>query len=209
VGPAAARHFYWLDQKPYSSYEAVVDATSGDVGPTFGLDRVQGDGSTVIQTSQGAGGIGHSRRLAWVHDGPASDGGQLLRVRSGGCGSDCGADDVYRVRFRETTGRIPRFNNSTTQSTLLILENPTSRTVQGFVYFWRADGTLAAKSPLSVVARGSVVVNTVLVPPGLAGTSGSITIAHDGGYGGLVGKTVALEASSGFSFDAPLVPVAP
>ena len=29
-----------MSQKPYSSYEAVVDATSGDVGPSLVLDRM-------------------------------------------------------------------------------------------------------------------------------------------------------------------------
>ena len=43
---------------------------------------------------------------------------------------------------------------------------------------------------------------------GLAGASGAMTVAHDGGYGGLVGKAVALEPATGFSFDSPMVPVA-
>jgi len=33
--------------------------------------------------------------------------------------------------------------------------------------------------------------------------SGHITVAHDGGYGGLVIKAVALEPTTGFSFDTP------
>ena len=39
---------------------------------------------------------------------------------------------------------------------------------------------------------------------GVTGQSGSITIAHDGGYGALSGKAVALEPSTGFSFDSPM-----
>jgi hypothetical protein len=35
----------------------------------------------------------------------------------------------------------------------------------------------------------------------LVGVGGSITIAHDGPYGGLNVKSVALEPSTGFSFD--------
>jgi hypothetical protein len=45
-----------------------------------------------------------------------------------------------------------------------------------------------------------------LSTPGLAplvGQSGSITIAHDGPYGSLNIKAVALEPSTGFSFDTP------
>lgn len=38
-----------------------------------------------------------------------------------------------------------------------------------------------------------------------AGTGGALTVAHDGRYGDLVGKTVALEPATGFSFDSPMV----
>jgi hypothetical protein len=40
--------------------------------------------------------------------------------------------------------------------------------------------------------------------PSLVGQSGSITVAHDAPYGVLTGKAVALEPSSGFSFDTPM-----
>ena len=48
-----------------------------------------------------------------------------------------------------------------------------------------------------------LVLDTAAVVPG---ASGSLTVAHDGPYGGLVGKAVALEPSTGFSFDTPLEP---
>jgi hypothetical protein len=38
------------------------------------------------------------------------------------------------------------------------------------------------------------------------GQSGTITLASDGRYGDLAGKTVALEPATGFSFDSPMVP---
>jgi hypothetical protein len=41
--------------------------------------------------------------------------------------------------------------------------------------------------------------------PSLAGQSGHITVAHDGGYGALNMKAVALEPATGFSFDTPSV----
>jgi hypothetical protein len=49
------------------------------------------------------------------------------------------------------------------------------------------------------------VINTASVP-GVETASGAITVVHDGRYGELVGKTVALEPATGFSFDTPLVP---
>ena len=39
-----------------------------------------------------------------------------------------------------------------------------------------------------------------------SGTSGSIIVAHTCGYGGLAGKAVALEPSTGFTFDTALIP---
>jgi hypothetical protein len=33
-----------------------------------------------------------------------------------------------------------------------------------------------------------------------------MTVAHDGAYGALAGKAVALEPATGFTFDTPLVP---
>jgi hypothetical protein len=40
----------------------------------------------------------------------------------------------------------------------------------------------------------------------VAGHAGTITVSHDGRYGDLAGKTVALEPSTGFSFDSPMEP---
>ena len=54
-------------------------------------------------------------------------------------------------------------------------------------------------------ARGLVAIATPSVP-GLAGQSGSITLAHNGPYGALTGKSVAVEPASGYSFDSPLLP---
>ena len=47
------------------------------------------------------------------------------------------------------------------------------------------------------------MLNTATVAPGVGG---SVTVAHDGRYGDLAGKTVALEPATGFSFDSPMLP---
>jgi hypothetical protein len=41
---------------------------------------------------------------------------------------------------------------------------------------------------------------------GLAGQSGSIRVTHDGRYGELMGKAVAIEPGTAFTFDTPLIP---
>jgi hypothetical protein len=72
--------------------------------------------------------------------------------------------------------------------------------------FWRASGAPAASQAFTLAPHGLAVVNTLGIA-GLAGTSGSVTIVHDGAYGALVGKSVALEPATGFSFDSPLSPL--
>jgi hypothetical protein len=129
-------------------------------------------------------------------------------VRSTGCGTDCGADDTYRVRARETTYAVPRFNQSGTQGTVLVVQNRTTRTVSARAYFWSPAGILLGESLFTLAARATHVLNVATVP-GLSGQSGSLTIAHDGGYGALAGKAVALEPSTGFSFDSPMGERAP
>ena len=48
------------------------------------------------------------------------------------------------------------------------------------------------------------MLNTATVA-GVAGQGGTITVSHDGRYGDLAGKTVALEPATGFSFDSPML----
>jgi len=84
-----------------------------------------------------------------------------------------------------------------------VLQNPTDGTITGSAYFWDVAGTLLAFHPFILVAHSTLVLNTATVP-GLAGQSGTITIGHDGRYGDLSGKAVALEPATGFSFDSPM-----
>lgn len=202
-GPAAREQVFLVDQKPYSSYEAVIDEISGDVQP-LEVDRLAGDGTTVLQSAQATSAVGASLSLRWRNAGGSSVSDQTVRIRSGGCGTDCGADDTYRVRFYETTASIPRFNNSGTQVTVLVLQNPTDDTISGTVYFWSPAGALLGMSAFSLTGRQTLILNTAGVA-GAGGQSGAITIAHDGPFGALSGKAVALEAATGFSFDSPMV----
>ena len=55
-------------------------------------------------------------------------------------------------------------------------------------------------------AYGVNVVNTGSLPA-LAGLSGSAQISHDAGFGELAGKAVALEPSTGFTFDTVMATI--
>ena len=199
-GPLPDEDWFKLSIKPYSSYEAVVDGTSGDIGPTLQVDRVTMDGT--LFGSATAIGLGFSRSMRFHNPNGVSVEDKWIRVRSGACATDCAPDDVYRLRFYETTGAVARFNNSGGQVTVLILQNPTSAPVTGTAYFWDQAGTLLASPPLALAPRTTLVLDTSTVA---GGQSGSLTIGHDARYGDLSGKTVALAPAQGFSFDTPMV----
>ncbi|PYP39676.1 MAG: hypothetical protein DMD43_10350, partial [Gemmatimonadetes bacterium] len=201
VGGAANSDYYVLAQMPASSYEVLVDSTSGDIGPTLDVQRI-GPGGSVLQSSLPTG-VGFSRSLRWINPTPDVITNETIRVRSAGCGTDCGADDVYMIRAFETTYSIPRFNNSGTQITVILLQNPTNYAISGTAIFWDSNGTATAPLPFTLVPKQVLVFNTAVVAPGL---SGSVTVMHDGRYGDLSGKTVALEPATGFSFDSPMLP---
>ena len=202
----ADEDYYRIEQQPYSSYEVVVDETSGDIGAGAGpaLERLAPDGTTVVQTAQAVG-AGSSRSLRFVNTTGAAVDDEMIRVQSQACGSDCGSDDVYRLRAYDTTYLAPRFNNASSQVTVLLLQNSGASAVAGRVYFWSAGGALLHEHPFTLAPQGALSLNTASIAP-LAGQGGSATVAHDGPHGSLAGKAVALEPSTGFSFDTPLAP---
>ena len=181
----AAPDLFVLHEPARTSWEAIVDGASGDLGPGTGplferLDaglwrscsprpRWERDPRAVLRWSNASGS---------PHDG-------YLRVASDGCTSDCGADDVYRLRAYETTARVPRFNASG-QTTVLVLQNVTGSVVAGTAFFWDPAGAVLGSHVFTLPAHATLVLNCSLVP-GVAGRSGSITVVHDGGYGGLAG----------------------
>jgi parallel beta-helix repeat protein len=191
---------YRIGQKPYSSYEVVVDATSGDMVPAT-LQRLAGDNVSVMQAATPVA-VGDTVSLSWENATSLTVVNQHIRV-DGACAAACGADDLYRIRAFETTYSIPRFNNAGTQVTVLLLQNPAGYTINGHAWFWTSTGTLLGTHPFTLASKQTLVLNTATVA-GVAGQGGAITVSHDGRYGDLAGKTVALEPSTGFSFDSPM-----
>ena len=202
-GPTADEDFYRIGQQPRSSYEVVVDGASSDLVP-LSLERLAADNATVLQAGSPVG-TGTSVSLRWANPFDIPIVNQHIRIRSGGCTTVCGADDVYRIRAHETTYTIPRFNNSGTQLTVLLVQNPTDYAVAGEAYFWSPAGALLHAEPFVLPPRGLFNLNTAAVPA-LAGQSGSVTVANDARYGDLTGKAVALEPGSCFSFDSVMTP---
>jgi hypothetical protein len=86
--------------------ESSGDLSSGAAGPA--LERLSPNLADVLQTSVPAG-VGYARSLR-LQNATSVSVETYARVRSTACTTDCGADDVYRLRAYETTLRIPRFN---------------------------------------------------------------------------------------------------
>jgi hypothetical protein len=117
-----------------------------------------------------------------------------------------GPETFYDVSFRDTTYFAPRFNNSGSQVSVVIVQNLKGTAVNGDISFFDASGTLLGSLPIALGPNALYVLNTAAAP-GLAGQSGSASIAHLGGYGALAGKVVALEPATGFTFDTAFTPV--
>jgi plastocyanin len=200
-----AQDRYHIGQRPFSSYEVVADAVAGN--PALLLARTPAAGTPFLQFSAPvAGGIGFTQSLRWQNNTAAGDDGQLILVGNGSCPGACSPNDYYRLRAYETTYAVPRFNNSSTQVTVLLLQNPTDYSVSGTILFWDAAGVLLNTGGQAFVlaAKAALVLPTGTVA-NVAGKSGTITITNTARYGDLVGKAVALEPATGFSFDSPMV----
>lgn len=202
-GLVADQDWFLMPQKRQASYEVIIDGVSGDFDGGPAIDRIASDRTTVLQQAIPAvtNSLGVTRALRWANT-TSTTVRDYVRVASTFCGTTCGADDVYAIRVRETTVNVPRFNAAGTQVTVLLTQNATERAVDVTFFYWSTGGTLLQQVSTTVAPKTLLVTNVGTIP-GLVGQSGHITIAHDGGYGGLVVKTVALEPSTGFSFDTP------
>jgi plastocyanin len=196
-----APDLYRIGQKGYSSYEVVVDPVAGN--PSLTLSRVDA-GGTLIQPGLPLSSINMSQSLRWPNTTAADVNTERVRVSNASCGTACSTNDVYVLRAYETTLAIPRYNQTGSQATVVVLQNPTSYTIAGTVYFWNATGALVNPATFSIAPRAAFVLNAGTVA-NVAGTSGTITIAHNGRYGDLSGKAVALEPATGFTFDTQAV----
>ena len=98
-------HVFRLLVPAGASFEVVVDGISGDLLP-LSLQRLDATGTAVLQQATPEG-TGASASMRWENMSAVPVANQLVSVRSGGCTTDCGADDVYRLRAYETTASIP------------------------------------------------------------------------------------------------------
>jgi hypothetical protein len=196
-GSLADVDYYPVTLDPWTSFEVVVDGLTGDLGlGASSVVRLDENGA-VLQTSAPAGSLGRVRSLAWIQQGgrPALN---FVRVGGAQCGANCGSDDVYRLRAYETTYAVPRFNNSGTQTTVLLLQNNDRNAVSGDLVFRSPNGAIIATVAFTIPVNGLLVYHTAQAAPN---TAGSISIPNTARYGSLAGKSIAMEPSTGFAFD--------
>lgn len=197
------RHSYQV--RVFNTNVCLLGAAAGCAS----LARVAGDGTTVLTA-----GIEPDGRLLpgnypcwlavrWI---ASADEFAFIRVNGYTLGVAAVAANQYDIQMLDTTYLLPRWNNSGTQITIFLIQNGSTSPITGSIFFYDAGGALLATQPLSLAGNSLQVVSTAGIPA-LAGASGSAAIAHDGGYGALAGKAVALEPSTGFTFDTLIAPI--
>ena len=198
----ADQDWYLVASHAFSSYQAVIDGMTGDLDlASTNMQRLDASGSIVLGNALVTD-FGGNLSLDWQQGDVASPVASYVRVQGPACGTSCNSFDTYRMRFYETTYTIPRFNNSGTQATVLLVQNATDRTCDVTYYFLAATGSLISASASQLTTRELEVIPTTSVA---ANQSGSVRIAHTCGFGGLSGKAVALEPATGFTFDTQMV----
>ena len=199
----ADQDWYIFSNAARSSYEVLIDGTSGDMNLTGGdVARIASDAVTIAQNSVQL--AGYSAALRWQNTAAAAE-TNWIRVSGASCGTTCSNNDQYRIRMYETTYAIPRFNNSGTQITVLIVSSVATFTCSAQFNFYSPSAVFLGSTTNTFSPRETLVLNTSSLGFA-AGASGSIIVSHTCGYSGMAGKAVALEPSTGFSFDTAMVP---
>jgi hypothetical protein len=199
-GGVADVDFLEVEASARSSYQVVVDGMTGNLDlDASDVTLVRENGSLVASAqASGSGRI----TLTWN---PGVGDTVFVRVGGAACGTTCNSQDRYRIRFYETTYSIPRFNNTGTQATVLLVVNRSHTTCSIVYQFFDVLGGFLASAVQTLPAFAMDV--RPVAASNLTGLSGSIRVTHTCGYGGLAGKAVSVEPSTGFTFDTQMVPV--
>lgn len=191
--------FARVQQRAFRSYEVRVTNSPLRLAQISMPNRVDCAGTVLTAGQPFESGALDAASIRWI---AAADGDTYVRTTTTVA---VGAGATYEIELLETSYSIPRFNNTATQATVIVIQNQRVFAVNGTVYFFGPTGNIIIGQTFSIPERGLLVLNTASVP-GAAGQSGSVLVSHDGGYGALAGKAVALEPATGFTFDTPMVP---
>jgi hypothetical protein len=210
VGGVADQDWFRIFPRAKRSYEVLVLNVAGDTGANVGtsgellLTRRNAAGTTLLQTGipldeAGAGGAQFMRSLRWI---AGADSDERILVTNNITTSTSGA--IYTILLRETTLYCPRYNNTGSQTSVLILQRTNADTATSCnytVHFFNETGSEVGSTTSSLSVIDDVDVISTAGVSGVGGQKGGAHIAHTCGVGGFKAKLVALEPSTGFSFD--------
>jgi hypothetical protein len=163
------------------------------------FERVQPDGTVIAAGDSDQTGGPPGLSLRWIGGGSAV---VFLRVNPY-TDAPGQVDEKYDILLHDTTLYLPRFNNVGAQRTVVILQNTRDREVSGSLFFHDDAGAPLYTHAFVVASYGSLVLDASSLPA-LQGRSGSAVVAHTGGVGAFTGKGVALDPTTGFTFDTAI-----
>lgn len=179
------------------TFQVLVTQIAGDVpyaNPDF-LQIFAADGSTLLFGTAATG--QHFARIRWQ---AANSNAVFVRVKGN---ANTPASARYSIVFTETTLYCPRYNNSGSQVSVLIVQNVSGGACQVAANFFDEAGSVVGSQSQNIAASALWVLPTASVP-NVAGTKGSIQIGNAFcSPSALKAKAVALEPATGFSFDTP------
>ena len=195
---AADQDWFVLAVTPGRSYEVMVGGITGDtpIANSDFLELYDATGTTLIQAA--AGGVGSTEKFLRFTAAASN-----LRVRVKGDPGTVGQTRTmqYDIRLVESTMFCPRFNNSGTQVSILLLQNTTGAACSVEASFYDEAGAWLGTYSSSAAPSGMMVLQTNTVA---GGEKGSVQInAAACSPTALKAKMVALEPATGFSFDTP------
>jgi hypothetical protein len=174
-------------------YPACPDCADFDLVTPDGTVLTPGDSFTTLGPT--------ARSVRWMGGPPVQ---QFLRVKPNKSGVAGSASEKYDIMVVDTTLYLPRFNNSGTQRTVVIVQNTLDQGTQGQLTFYETSGLVIHGFGFNLLPHGSFVLDTSSVGQ-LLGRSGSAVLAHTAGRSGLVAKAVAMDPVTGFTFDTPFI----
>jgi hypothetical protein len=196
IGGVADQDWFVVPTSSYRAHQIYVSEITPDtpIDNADFLELYDATGTTLIATST-AGPNATGKVIRWWSDAATS-----FRVRVKG-GTATSSTSRYSILFSESTMYCPRYNNSGTQVSVLMIQNTTNGTCNVGVGFFDESGANVGNHGANVNPYGMLVLAAGSVP-GVNATKGSVQIQPNTcSPSALKAKMVALEPATGFSFD--------
>jgi hypothetical protein len=194
IGGVADEDWIIVFVEAFRNYEISVSQVTGgvDMSQADFLERWDATGATKLQSQAGTTTM---RLMRWN---PTVTEYQRIRIKGL---SSTGAGSEYTISFSMSALFCPRYNNSGSQISVLIVQNTTTGScAYNADFFDEAGNYLDSATPPTVPPMGTSVVPAGSVPA-VVGTKGSVRINHSCSPSAIKSKIVALEPATGFSFD--------